>query len=130
MVGWDLSRLRGAAGVWLVALALALQVVVPPGFMAARSAAGAPVVVICTGHGPLKALGDAPSKPERGSSEAGHLCVFAGHAAAPPPPAEVALSETRVEPTAAPAFIAPDLQPGRGLAAPPPPSRGPPAFLI
>lgn len=127
MSGWDFSRLRGAAGVWLAAMALALQVLVPPGFMAARTASGAPAVVICTGHGPLKAPGDAPAKPER---SADHLCVFAGHAAAPPPPASLALTEARVEPAVQTALIAPDLQPGRGLAAPPPPSRGPPVLSI
>jgi hypothetical protein len=127
MAGWDLGRLRGAAGVWLAALALVLQIVVPPGFMAARTASGAPAVVICTGHGPLKGLDDTPAKPERGGD---HLCVFAGHAAAPPPPTSLALTETRVERVEAPVLVARDLQPGRGLAAPPPPSRGPPALSI
>ena len=112
----------------LAALALLMQLLVPQGFMV-RADAADPGLVICTGHGafvvadrrhPVKAPkpgGDAP-------------CGFAAHGAtAPQPPVVVATLSFVAAPQAALLRLR-DLAPGRGLAAPPPPSHGPPAFLI
>jgi hypothetical protein len=108
----------------LAALALLIQVLVPQGFMISAAPGGAGLV-ICTGHGPLT-LADrhAPAKaPKRGSDAP---CVFAGLglASAPPPAPPVAAPALAYEAPAA--ALPPSLSPGRGLAAPPPPSRGPP----
>jgi hypothetical protein len=124
--GWRRS------GMLLLALAMAVRLAAPTGWMLAPGDGhGAARLVICTGHGlaelapagvghPGKS-GDTPDK------QGDHVCVFAGHAAPPPPPLIAALL-----PAQATAFVdlAPsrptDQRPGRGLAAPPPPSQGPP----
>jgi hypothetical protein len=116
----------------LAILALALQVVVPPGYMVGGGGADGPArIVICTGHGPVDAAFDlgGPKAPARGKhGEAS--CVFAGHAApntlAPPGPAIAA-----VWPRRAPLVVtlADQVCVGRGLAAPPPPARAPPFSL-
>ena len=83
-MGWAWNRADDRAGfAVLVMLALMLQLAVPQGFMLARDA-GQPVIVICTGHGPLLVPTDdrgAPAKapkPNRGA-----MCVFAGHGGTP-----------------------------------------------
>lgn len=128
---------RDHRGVWrdvaltLAAFALALQVFVPSGFMVS-SQNGRGVIVICTGHGPLTvatADGKTPAAPVKKKSDA--PCAFAGHAApytaplaAPASgPAVAVVREVAARPLES-------LTPGRGLAAPPPPSRGPPSLLI
>ena len=120
---------RGIALI-LVALALSLRVLVPAGYMVAPTGAGLPLT-LCTGQGPVTSSHD-PAHPAPGPEKApgSHgACLFAGTAAAPPPPLpQVARTEAPV--------IAADrppsggwVAPGRGLAAPPPPSRGPPVLL-
>jgi hypothetical protein len=127
-VGFDPRRVRVAA--FLAAIALVFQIGIPFGFMPARTESGL-AIVICTGHGPLLAHpdehgqpGKAPAQSERG------MCVFAGHAGVAPPPAPVVLSQSAIVHPAEASSPALDLLPGRGLAAPPPPSRGPPSELI
>jgi len=134
----ELGRKQG--GVWrdfwrdvaltLAVFALALQVFVPSGVMVS-SQNGQGVFVICTGHGELTVATDDGQAPAP-SKQAPHApCAFAGHA----PPFTAPLAA----PLADPAFTVPrdlgprrlaSLAPGRGLAAPPPPSRGPPGLLI
>jgi hypothetical protein len=111
----------------LAALALLVQVLVPQGFMVSTGQ-GAPGLVICTGHGPLQLGGhDHSGKAPKSADTA---CAFAVHGATAPPPTFARLDRIRFEP--APAILARafDLAPGRGLAAPPPPSQGPPTRLI
>jgi len=128
-MGW-LRRWQGwrGAGVLLVALSLAVRLAAPTGWMLTPGDNG-PRMVICTGHGaatladPGKAPAHAPDKsPE-------HACVFAGAHAAPTPPAPVASLASVPAPAAEPSrgSLA-DQRPGRGLAAPPPPSQGPPTL--
>lgn len=127
---------REHCGVWrdvaltLAAFALALQVFVPSGFMVS-SQNGRGVIVICTGHGPLTVATDDGKTPAPVKKTSDAPCAFAGHAA--PYTAPLAA------PVAGPAFVVAreiavrpleSLTPGRGLAAPPPPSRGPPSLLI
>jgi hypothetical protein len=131
---------RENSGIWrdvardvalaLAAFALALQVFVPSGFMVS-SQNGRGVIVICTGHGPLTVASDDGKAPAPSKKTTNAPCAFAGHAAAFTAPLAV--------PLAGPAFIVPQdtgprrlasLAPGRGLAAPPPPARGPPRLLI
>jgi hypothetical protein len=112
-------------------LALALQLMFPPGFMAAEpgQAHGFPIV-ICSAQGQtvvdwnVPAAHDPGHKPVPGKTMAG--CPFAGHAVASDPPAPTVL------PTPVVFAAAPEIAraytgfPGRGLAAPPPPAIGPP----
>ena len=124
--GESCAWLRGLMAVAAV-VALALAVVVPPGFMPARAQSGVGLaVVICTGHGPLQigAAGDRSSPVQK--SKAGAACPFAA-AATPPLPATRALAKDAVTFATAPSSIAADQSPGRGLAAPPPPAIGPPS---
>jgi hypothetical protein len=127
-MGFDRMRARFAAG--LAAVALVLQIVVPPGFMPAWTDSGLSTV-ICTGHGPLLAHSDEHGKPGKAPARGeGGVCVFAGHGGVAPAPAPHDLSQARVVVVVGPATPSRDLLPGRGLAAPPPPSQGPPIRLI
>jgi hypothetical protein len=111
----------------LAALALLMQVLVPQGFMV-NADHGAPGLVICTGHGPL-ALGQNDHSGKAPKS-AGNPCAFAVHGGTAPPPSVARLDRVRFDPAPATLARAFDLVPGRGLAAPPPPSQGPPTRLI
>jgi len=118
-----LRRLRLGLAV-LAAIALALKVMIPPGVMIAENRGGFPLV-ICTGHGPLDLSGDAnPSHGKKSTTDA--PCAFSGHAATTPPASFVVSDAVGL------VYLPPaidrrgDLAPGRGLAAPPPPSQGPP----
>lgn len=127
-----------AACIVLAALAMALKVLIPAGFMTAPRTNDLPFpLVLCTGQG---AMVVAPGQALPGSEEPGpderqahdSPCAFAGHGLAAPAPN--LLDAGRIE------FIAYDIEipsnygsrlaPGRGLAAPPPPARGPPGLLI
>ncbi len=118
-----LRRLRLGLAI-LALVAVALKGLTPPGFMVAQTGSGFPLA-ICTGHGPLDLSGKTdPVHGKKSSAEA--PCAFAGHAATAPP-ASVALNAAVGLVYLAPAMDRrADLVPGRGLAAPPPPSHGPP----
>lgn len=118
----------------LMALALigvALRAVTPAGFMLAP-VGGAMTVVLCTAQGPeliTLDLGDhKPGKDTPKHDKAEAPCVFAAaaHLASPERAAIAA-------PLALAFVIAPlsaeHVQPGRGLAAPPPWSTGPPSLV-
>ena len=109
----------------LVALALVLKVAVPQGFMIADSGHSVPLV-ICTGHGPL-VIGEVGKSKAPAKSAPEAPCAFAGSTAPPVP----SLPDVIAEPFAVVAAAvvterASSLAPGRGLAAPPPPSQAPP----
>ncbi|MBV8682405.1 MAG: hypothetical protein JO111_06000 [Caulobacteraceae bacterium] len=110
-------------------VALAYTVIVPPGFMPARSPDGAGLaVVICTGHGPMQigVAGDRQAPAQK--SKAGAPCPFSA-TAAPPLPAPIALAHASATFAMAPSTTVDDQSPGRGLAAPPPPAIGPPSLV-
>jgi len=116
-------RLRVGLAVLALA-AVALRVLIPSGFMVAQTRGGFPLV-ICTGHGPLDLSGQ--TDPLHGKKSANDApCAFAGHAATTPPSSFEMIAAVGL------VYVAPaidrrgDLVPGRGLAAPPPPSQGPP----
>ena len=128
------SVIRWLSGM-MIACALLGRVIVPSGFMIAPAAAGAvPMVVICTGQGsmtvPMAALAgqhDPQTDHDQHQDKANeHPCAFAAASAAvdltamlhPAGPVSVATGNI--------ANIRPAAQPGRGLAAPPPPKTGPP----
>jgi len=114
----------------LAFVALLFNVIAPPGYMLADPATAQPfAVVLCTAQGPVSLtpdLGHAPAhKPSSDMP-----CAFAGHGvgAAPPAPVVVGLADFAVYRGAVVLAVS-DLAPGRGLAAPPPPSHGPPIRL-
>jgi hypothetical protein len=126
---WTRGR---SAFVALAFLSLALQLMFPAGFMAAaagQATHGLPLV-ICTGQGQIVADWDSVSGGESHEKHAPAksmaACPFAGHAvadtAAEPP--IVAAPATYAQLAAAPLPGAVSI--GLGLAAPPPPSQGPP----
>jgi hypothetical protein len=124
------GRHRRNVRAWFLALAafaLALQVALPQGFMLGRGS-GARGLVICTGHGALFSS-EAPGKPGKAPSQSAGLCAFAAHGgpAGAPEFAVIARPAPAAEASEPVVFAA--AAPGRGLAAPPPPSRGPPLTL-
>ena len=118
------ARLTQRPGLVVLALlAVWIQALVPAGFMVAPDQS--PGLVICTGYGPLTSHGQPGGAPTSNHDSA---CVFAGHGLAVAPPLATLLPTASViEHAPAIARAAPQ-SPGRGLAAPPPPSRGPPVL--
>jgi hypothetical protein len=116
-------------GALLAFLALFVAVVTPPGFMAA-SRGSVPAIVICTGHGPAVLPGDAGGGLVHRSGKSGHdgACAFAGHGLTTSPPVLAVIDKAAFAHIADPDAALADLAPGRGLAAPPPPSQGPPVL--
>lgn len=115
----------------LALLAVGLRILIPVGFMPGQAAHGQGLaLVLCTGEGPLpfNAADDKGGAPGKASHDG--ACVFAAQGAAGPEPS--------IEPVIAVAYAdgeplvqrpQTDLAPGRGLAAPPLPARGPPILL-
>jgi hypothetical protein len=102
-----------------------MQVLVPQGFMFSGNPA-LPGLVICTGHGPLVLDGD-HSLPGKGSKPSQDKpCGFAVHCAASEPSAALRVSAIVFYVVAIATAPALAVAPGRGLAAPPPPSHAPP----
>lgn len=110
----------------LTMLAIILKLMVPPGFMIADTGAAIPLT-ICTGHGPLVLDSDAVKTPKAPAHKIDAPCTGAGNVTPPGPPLGAILAAPFL--WAAPvlgAGLVPDIAPGRGLAAPPPPSQAPP----
>jgi hypothetical protein len=124
----NLDVRRWAVG--LALLALFVQVLTPSGFMVGRQD-GHAAIVICTGHGPAASLSDLIGHPAKApQSRHDAPCVFAGFGVGAAP-ALAALIVRPIAPAPQPALLARlDLIPGRGLAAPPPPSQGPPQLTL
>lgn len=124
--GWTRGR---AAFLALAFLALLVKVTVPAGFMLATPGAGSGFpLVLCTGHGPLESKA-ADQKGREAKTHSDAPCAFAGQAAPPTPALGAEVPQTSAVAYAPQAAIPADLIPGRGLAAPPPPSQGPPLSL-
>ena len=117
---------RGVA-LTLTLLALVLKVLVPPGFMLAGTGQQS-LIAICTGHGPLTlAVDDHGGSKAPAQQKTDAPCLGAGNISPPSPPALATLpAPLAFAASPAPFGRAFDLAPGRGLAAPPPPSQGPP----
>jgi len=127
-MAWARSQ-RGVV-LTLALLALALKVVVPPGYMVGTATNSLPfTIVICTAQGAV-AVDPGGSHEEDEAAKHDAPCVFAGHGlgAEPPPP-----GGQLIRPSLAYHPIAPtpscEATPGRGLCAPPPPARGPPLSI-
>jgi len=130
-MNWAGSRQSSdrAALATLALFAVVLQLAVPQGFMVAAGANG-PSIVICTGHGPLIAHVDPGGGAPAPKGKAASICVFAGHGGAPTTPAPLVAVPARFETCTEPAIRLAASTPGRGLAAPPPPSQAPPIRLV
>lgn len=136
-------------GLLALVLALAMRLLVPAGFMwaPATDGSGAPELILCFGTAPAPAAEPMSAMPgmagmahaatahadhhggsHKGDSAGDHECAFAAFAGAI---ATADLAFATLAPLAPaitlPAILLADLAPGRGLAAPPPPQRGPPA---
>ena len=131
-VAFVMTALRTLSPAWrrvcmtLAVLALVIKVAVPAGYMVETTADGAPVMVLCTAQGAVMVEGyGAPARPSQATHDA--PCAFTGHGAAFV--ATGPLTVGAVEHVAyARLALAPAIEavPGRGLAAPPLPARGPP----
>lgn len=123
----------------LAALAVALKVMIPPGFMPGTPSNDLPfAIVLCTAQGAVTVesggalpgehggSGEAPTKSAHDSP-----CAFAGHGVGAPLPDlhEVGQAQFVTYQALFPS-LSPDLAPDRGLAGPPLPARGPPVLLI
>jgi hypothetical protein len=111
----------------LALLALAVRVLVPPGYMTPDRPTSGFSLVICTDHGLITLDDDGKQAPGKPKGDA--PCAFAGGMAPPAPTVAVLTSFEGWAP--APLRVEPrqDLAPGRGLAAPPPPAIGPPVLI-
>jgi len=121
----------------LATLAIVLKILIPAGFMTAPEPRnGLPfALVLCTGQGLMVAEPGAPLGEKHGSpaDRAGHdtPCPFAAQATPAPPPSDLIIARVEfVTFQPAPPVKRVHLAPGRGLAAPPLPARGPPSLLI
>lgn len=132
---------RGAAFYILALMALATSILLPRGFMAARGHDGMVRIVMCTGYGPVtmavpeamagKAHGQGQHQGEDQQSHHGMACPYAGTAAPLSAPGSYEIAMPRMD--HGPLLVArlsADIIPGRGMAAPPPPSHAPPFALI
>lgn len=122
-------RFYAHASLTLAALALALQLLIPSGFMPVAQPGAGVRIVVCTGHGPVTALLELGKKAPQRKGAADAPCAFASHGAAPtltPTAAATAAAWTAVPtPTTT---LSDQVSIGRGLAAPPP-ARAPPTLL-
>lgn len=114
----------------LALLALALKIIVPPGYMVGTSTNSLPFsIVICTSQGAVVVDPGGSHEQDKGAQHEAP-CVFAGHGLGAEPPER---SSHPFRPTVIYQSIAPapscEAKPGRGLCAPPPPARGPPLSI-
>lgn len=130
------SGLTRATMTVLAALVIAYSALVPQGFMTTRGADGGLQIVICTGHGPMSMAMPGIDQQHHDASDhsggkADMACPFAGHAA-PSTATDPAYQLSDLPPGyAVPPALAPvTVAPGRGMPAPPPPSRAPPRLVV
>jgi hypothetical protein len=125
----------GPIAALLMALALLARILVPSGFMPETSSTGAPLLVMCSGQGPMAmpmpaemqaVFGAAHQRDHQPPQSSDHTCPFAAATAA------AALAQLPQAPMPFLAVEGAELavalfpRPGLGLAAPPPPKTGPP----
>lgn len=132
--GWIRRHVKAFAA--LALLALLVRAIVPAGFMVAPTKGDLLTITLCSGHGAVEALLDLDTgaivkkgqqKPEKpAASDA--PCAFAVAAALSPPEAPFSLAVCHMPAVRAPVRLA-SATPGRGLAAPPPWSTGPPTSV-
>jgi len=119
---------RGA-GLAMAVFALLINVLIPQGYMTSAGPQG-PSLVICSGNGPVSIAPSDLARPQKApKSKPDMPCAFAAHGVASAPMLSVMPAmRTSAIATSARIVLA-DRAPGRGLAAPPPPSQAPPIYL-
>lgn len=114
----------------LVALALLVRVAIPQGWMPVAQADGFGFA-ICSGSGPAAGWvdldGSGEHKPDKSAHD--HPCAFAGMSAPLLGGADVSVALPAPAVAAIPSAAHLAAAIGHGLAAPPPPSTGPPALI-
>lgn len=113
----------------LAMIALGLKILIPPGYMAAPPQAEGPgfSLMLCTAQGMVDLAIDDPAPTEDEDGARHSPCVFAGHSLGVAAPDLLTAQPVVFQPTtAAHLDMSGDIAPGRGLASPPPPARGPP----
>jgi hypothetical protein len=130
MQGMRIPSVLAPIAMFAALLMLAAQLVAPAGFMPVRTAQGV-VITLCTGQGAVKmAMPHAPAQAPAERQNDGKHCGFAGAVGAPALPAPpIATPLPAWQLATGPIAFA--LKTGwmARLAAPPPPSSGPPARL-
>ncbi|HEU4959514.1 MAG TPA: hypothetical protein VFT56_03830 [Sphingomonas sp.] len=116
----------------LFACALVLRIAIPSGWMPVADAGGWRLTV-CDGMGPAAAMAAMPGMAHHQHAppphdQGDHPCTFAGLALAVALPDLVPVPVVPAPLAMAPPAVAGLVAIGRGLAAPPPPATGPPAF--
>lgn len=130
---------RRFAWLMLLVCVLVARGLGPDGWMPGKTATGAFAIVACDGMQPADpapmpmAMGmtmshDASHHAPDKSQSSGHPCTFAGIGIADAPPPALAIGAPLAPYAAVATPVAVAIVPGRGLAAPPPPATGPPAF--
>lgn len=132
------SGINGSAlALLLVACAIMLRTLIPAGFMIAPAAQnGGWSVVLCSGNGPVTVIldadgrirGDAPAPAAPTKHDA--PCAFAGLLAPVLPVVDTVTPLPLLAPALHDARENPGPRVGQGLAAPPPPVRGPPVSRL
>jgi hypothetical protein len=132
------ERMRGM-GLALAALAVLVRLLFPSGFMLSPDRAALPTLVICTGQGAMTVAIDAQGhahKVEAGDrgdpksdGKTSHPCTFAVATAAFTAPLLIAAPIPAILVRAISAPLLTTQRPGLGLAAPPPPTTGPPSIV-
>lgn len=116
----------------IVALALAVRLAIPAGWMPIAEGDGTMRVTICSGMGAVPAWIDRSGRLHEedpsGKAGADQPCAFAGLAMAGDLPALPMAVAPQLAATAERSVAWGIVTIGRGLAAPPPPQTGPPAF--
>ncbi len=129
--GIETSGLGRRIALALVACALLLRIAVPGGWMPSDQGRW---IELCTGDGMVTAFVDANNRLHHSDPGKAHAakqhCAFAGLTAPFDPPVSVEPVLRFEVAEAVPAPRLGSVSIGRGLAAPPPPSTGPPAFMI
>jgi hypothetical protein len=129
---WGIGQTRKQLMLALAALALSVRVLIPTGWMPSVEA-GRPTITLCTGSGMAEAWIDADGKIHKSSpgkvDNSSGFCAFSTFVFAVDSLAAgflVAMAFGRVPGLR---FDGQMVAIGRGLAAPPPPARGPPNLI-
>lgn len=130
----------GDAGLMLVALALLVRLLLPAGFMLSTDRTSLPTLEMCTAQGAVMMSIDAEGRvqaiddqghtdDDSKSDRPSHPCTFAATGAAVVAPQLIAVITPMPLVRVAASLLPSTQRPGLGLAAPPPPTTGPPARL-
>ncbi|GIL37873.1 DUF2946 family protein [Roseiterribacter gracilis] len=114
----------------LAILAILLRAAIPGGFMlSSAKAGGMPDLVVCTSQGLMTIAHDADPASADSDSKQDTSCAFTATSAVTIAPTLVQIAAPTYAVMATVQRAVADQRPGRGLAAPPPPTTGPPSLI-